>query len=114
WTGKICTYLRSKGAQIRSLTGNVMDAEGWPDRLIVIKGLSVMVEFKGPRTQIRPIQRVTLRRIHQLCPGSVLIARQIASDKLGGYVLHPETLEAIVPFAGAENFAAAINFAVRI
>ncbi len=61
------------GALVYPIVANSMAPPGWPDRLIVLKGLMLLVEFKGLHTAVRPAQEVVFKQIAQRYP--VFIAR---------------------------------------
>jgi len=87
WSAGICSFIRKRGVMVRPLTGNVFDPIGWPDKLLIIPGYGLkMVEFKGETTKIEDHQKQVIAKIHNTCPGSVVICRKYHN---GGVFLHP-------------------------
>lgn len=65
YRSKICTELRKLGCIVIPIVGTAAGGSGYPDTMILTKKLDFFIEFKGPTTKIRPIQRVVLEKIRK-------------------------------------------------
>lgn len=64
WTAALLkkVRLRFPTAFVQKL--NLRIGAGIPDAVIVLNGHTVWVEFKGPKTTITPLQKITMKKIH--------------------------------------------------
>ena len=88
WTAKIVREMRDAGAMVYALSAkNSAHRNGWPDRLVVDKRWSGLLEFKGVNTLVSPIQEIKLRALSKRWPGHAFVVRR------------PGTIESIEPLA---------------
>jgi hypothetical protein len=53
------------GAMIFPIVASKMQPPGWPDRIVVHKGWTGFIEFKGESTAVRPVQVVVMRNLRK-------------------------------------------------
>lgn len=77
---RLVKHLRGKGALIYPLIASDHSPAGWPDTLVWLPWWAGLVEFKGQKTLIKPIQLKVIWDLNRIRPWSALILRD-AGDK---------------------------------
>lgn len=87
-----------------SVSATEYSGSGWPDKIMFGPGHFLMLaEFKGPKTELRPVQLEMLRRLEKRVPGCVCIVRKhIGCDS--GTIIRPKTLAQMVTFDKPAEF----------
>lgn len=113
WTNKIVKLLREKyKAMVQVLHGNNYTQSGWPDRLIVMFDDIFLIEFKGPKTPVTPLQRNTLKELSKRAPNNVFICRQIDKDEDAGMLCSVEGVP-LSKFSTLDGFIKALDEAAK-
>jgi len=74
-TRELCAELQKLGAMIYPLHGGKYSPAGWPDRYFHSTIWCGFVEFKDEAKPLDTAQRLTIRDMNRIAPGSVWIAR---------------------------------------
>lgn len=74
-TRELCRALEKLGALTLSLTASRYQQPGWPDRWVCHRAFTGWLEFKGPDTQVTPLQLERMRQINERSPGSAFVVR---------------------------------------
>lgn len=64
-TAKYAAILRRKGCLVFNIHGHDMQAVGWPDTFICHWRFKIWIEFKGPKTILKPLQSHILEQLEQ-------------------------------------------------
>lgn len=86
FTKRVCDEIEKECGGVTFVLPGGATSSGLADRLIVVKGLMALVEFKGPETPDRENQLLTAKRIVQRVPGVYFKARMGAGA--GGQPLY--------------------------
>jgi len=74
-TAEVVKKLRAMNAMVYPMVGSRNTPEGWPDRYIHHRYWRGMVEFKGPKTIVEPLQRAIIAELNARVSCSAYVAR---------------------------------------
>lgn len=84
FTKRFCRRLENLGALVFPIVAHPRQHPGWPDRVIIARWWSGLLEFKGPRTAVRPLQRIIGGRIRERDPDAAYVLRADSNDGESG------------------------------
>lgn len=76
WTRAICDDAKMLNTKVTAFVGSMMQEDGIPDRYWCHTYWCGWLEFKGPKTKLRPKQRIFIREHSERQPGSAYVIRQ--------------------------------------
>lgn len=84
FTKAFCRKLENRGALVFPIVANVRQHPGWPDRLIIATWWCGLLEFKGPRTRVSPLQKIIGTRIRERNPDAAYVLRAKSNEGEAG------------------------------
>lgn len=84
FTKRFCRKLENLGALVFPIVAHARQQPGWPDRLIVATWWCGLLEFKGPCTAVRPLQKIIGGRIRDRNADFAYVLRAASNDGEAG------------------------------
>lgn len=80
FTAKLCTEMRKHGALVHvNYNGGKFNVPGWPDRLVIWRGVHSHLEFKAPDGKLSKAQQLTIHDINAH-GGNAYVIREFVPD----------------------------------
>lgn len=84
---------RRMGANVVPYVASERNLNGFPDRIVMWRGVALFIELKGAATMLRPVQVYQLQEIERRLPRSAWVVRELPAG--GCSICNPVGLQVI-------------------